>query len=458
MIDPSTDPTLSASTSTPDPNFPFGAATNDTVPGDFSGTPLVAILINDIWGFFQALVDNADITPSGSPDNSSDIAGGSAQLLTAIEYIARNILTLNDDDGNPLIDLATTNQLKLGSNAATVLVDAPTVVIQNAQTAADFSNLQLTNNIDGLELAHKFGADGGVTDIVRMLLRSYFSGGSIAFEGTESGGASVNILRLTRESDGHSVRQYFNGGLVCETRAAGITVKDTTIIEERLISMTATNGLNPIGLSLTVADNGDARIEAVVPAGQDFTDSHDLVIKQGWLGGAIRFVVQGNSGEMPLVTMDGDDEDHEVTLFHDGLSKLRTTIIGVSVTGGITTTLAQCGVSDARLKHKPEPVKPAKCLENVLGREVVSFTWIPDAVKHLGASPGTHVGFVAQQIEKRESHRIETRVDRTLGEYKVINSEADIPDLTGAVQALHAMIKSQQGEIQELRELINRLV
>lgn len=458
MINPDTDPTLAASTADPDADFPYGSATNDVAPGDFSGTPLVAVLINDLWGFMQALVTNAGIVPSGSPDNSSDIANGSSQLITAIQYIARNILTLNDGAGNPLINLVTPNALTLGSNGATVTVDAPVQVFKNAQTAADFSNMLLSFGIDGMKLEHHVSPDGGASDIVSMLLRTYFTGGSIAFEGTKSGGDSVNILRLTRESDGHSVRQYFNGVLVCETRPAGIKVKDTTIIEERLISIEATEGVNPVGMSLTVVDNGDTRLEAVVPSGQDFTDAHDLVFKQGWRGGSVRFITQGNSGEIPTINIGGDFDNFDVKMYYDGVLRVRTTTDGFTVVGGITTSTAQCGISDARFKNIRGPVNPADCLANVLTREVTSYAWRDEAIEHLGAQRGERVGFIAQQIGKKEPHRIETREDRKLGKYKVINSEADIPDLTGAVQALHAMIEAQRQEIQELRELINRLV
>lgn len=53
------------------PDYPYGAARNITVPGDGTGTPWEAALVNDLFGFQQALLDSANITPSGTPDKVS---------------------------------------------------------------------------------------------------------------------------------------------------------------------------------------------------------------------------------------------------------------------------------------------------------------------------------------------------------------------------------------------------
>ncbi len=52
----------------PDANYPFGGAQDITTPGDNTGTPFVARLLNDILGFQQKLLDAAAISPSGDPD------------------------------------------------------------------------------------------------------------------------------------------------------------------------------------------------------------------------------------------------------------------------------------------------------------------------------------------------------------------------------------------------------
>lgn len=51
-----------------DANYPYGSARNITTPGDGTGTPWEAALVNDIMGFQQALLDAGGVVPSGSPD------------------------------------------------------------------------------------------------------------------------------------------------------------------------------------------------------------------------------------------------------------------------------------------------------------------------------------------------------------------------------------------------------
>jgi hypothetical protein len=52
-------------------DYPYGKAQNITIPGDGTGTPWEAKLVNDIFGFQQFLLDEAGITPSGTPDNAT---------------------------------------------------------------------------------------------------------------------------------------------------------------------------------------------------------------------------------------------------------------------------------------------------------------------------------------------------------------------------------------------------
>ncbi len=53
------------------PEYPYGAARNITLPGDGTGTPWEAALVNDIFGFQQALLSLAGVVPSGTPENAT---------------------------------------------------------------------------------------------------------------------------------------------------------------------------------------------------------------------------------------------------------------------------------------------------------------------------------------------------------------------------------------------------
>jgi hypothetical protein len=67
--------------------FPDAVAQNATGSGTTDGTPITEDVLNDIWGFFQALLNAASATPSGDCE-----ADGDSQLLDAINTI-RNALT-----------------------------------------------------------------------------------------------------------------------------------------------------------------------------------------------------------------------------------------------------------------------------------------------------------------------------------------------------------------------------
>lgn len=69
---------------TGDAGYPQGKARNAGAYQDGTGTPLEKDWLNDVWGFLQALLDRARITPSGSADRV-----GASQYLDAVQAVAR---------------------------------------------------------------------------------------------------------------------------------------------------------------------------------------------------------------------------------------------------------------------------------------------------------------------------------------------------------------------------------
>lgn len=65
-----------------DPNYPFGKARNVTISGDGTGTPLEKDWLNDLFGFEQALLDAAGLSPSGTPDSCA-----ASQYLQALRAL-----------------------------------------------------------------------------------------------------------------------------------------------------------------------------------------------------------------------------------------------------------------------------------------------------------------------------------------------------------------------------------
>lgn len=104
--------------------YPDGKAKDQTVPGN--GTPFVAELVNDIFGAQQALLDEAGITASGSPDKV-----GASQYLDAIKAIAAaaggaggrlvkfltssGTLTINESADDTIAAYLTSNDIKSGT-------------------------------------------------------------------------------------------------------------------------------------------------------------------------------------------------------------------------------------------------------------------------------------------------------------------------------------------------------
>lgn len=74
---------------TSDPTgYPYGKAQDILAPGDGKGTPRLALLVNDIFGFQQAMLKEAspEIVPSETPDK----VGASQYLEALINIIVQN--------------------------------------------------------------------------------------------------------------------------------------------------------------------------------------------------------------------------------------------------------------------------------------------------------------------------------------------------------------------------------
>jgi hypothetical protein len=96
--------------------YPYGAARDITVTGDGTGTPWNEQNLNDIYGFQQAMLWDADIVPSGSPDEV-----GASQYLEALKKIAGFPGTIVATGFNEF-DPATLGVRLLGLNGGAVLV------------------------------------------------------------------------------------------------------------------------------------------------------------------------------------------------------------------------------------------------------------------------------------------------------------------------------------------------
>lgn len=133
-----------------DPAYPHGKAQNISVSGDGTGTPWERTLVNDHFGFQQALLAAAGITPSGAPDEvgTSDYLDAIQRLIDAggVRFNASGEVLLYDVAGNPVTLLGNVYR---GANGAQL--DNPLNFVRalgyvngaanNAQLRWDFSDL-----------------------------------------------------------------------------------------------------------------------------------------------------------------------------------------------------------------------------------------------------------------------------------------------------------------------------
>jgi len=83
----------------PSADYPLGSARDVTAPGSGDGTPFVASLVNDTWGFYQALLAEATITASGTPETAV-----ASQYLESLKAITRGELATESEPGTIQLD------------------------------------------------------------------------------------------------------------------------------------------------------------------------------------------------------------------------------------------------------------------------------------------------------------------------------------------------------------------
>lgn len=68
-----------------DADYPYGSARNITTPGDGTGTPWEAAIVNDLLGWQQEILDRASIVPSGTPDKV-----GASQYMVGLDILLKS--------------------------------------------------------------------------------------------------------------------------------------------------------------------------------------------------------------------------------------------------------------------------------------------------------------------------------------------------------------------------------
>lgn len=155
-IDPST--AYAGQIITDDPGWPYGKARNEIIDGDGTGTPLEAEWVADLFGWQQALLDAASITPSGDPDKVGD-----SQYLDALQALFPAIgrMTTAEADIDALEASRVTGPASATDNAIARYDGTTGKLVQSSGVL-----IEDDNDITGVKDLTMSGALSGATSIV----------------------------------------------------------------------------------------------------------------------------------------------------------------------------------------------------------------------------------------------------------------------------------------------------
>ena len=154
----------------PTTDYPLGSIKNDSVPGADDGTPLEKDWGNNVEGFHQALMAEAALTASGTPDTAV-----ASQLLEAVKIVAASVVKTQMADvfypvgtyyGN---DSDPTNPATLFGFGTWVRVEGRTLMGCDGTGAGTFG----TPGAQGGALTHTHTANGTAITVAQMPSHSH---------------------------------------------------------------------------------------------------------------------------------------------------------------------------------------------------------------------------------------------------------------------------------------------
>lgn len=115
-----------SATTSPDSNYPYGGARNVSSPGDGTGTPWEEKLINDLFGFQQALLQEANITPNDNPETAAV-----SQYLEATQSIIDTSMDYEETTVEPGGDFDAGQSIKFVKSRGIVVASADSLTHTN---------------------------------------------------------------------------------------------------------------------------------------------------------------------------------------------------------------------------------------------------------------------------------------------------------------------------------------
>lgn len=170
------------------PEYPTGQARNVSAPGDGTGTPWDAAIVNDDQGFKQALLKEAGMTPSGNPDTALE-----SQYLTALKnlFLGKNAISAAIGDSGHL--------------SIPAIVGTQPRIIQIQWGSVDYSSNPGEIKVDR-DFTHPF-PNACFAVFLQRKMSSHTSGGD----------GAAHIINFTRTGFSASLQQ-FGGGAIAQLR------------------------------------------------------------------------------------------------------------------------------------------------------------------------------------------------------------------------------------------------
>lgn len=230
----------------PAAGYPHGKARNAVTFNDGTGTPLERDWLNDIWGFLQALLSNASLTPSGTPD-----AVGASQYLTGVNFAAQV-----KADAAQAAAIATAATQAATIAAAAVAASEKRLILSNWFSNEAIATVSFLASVAWCSSLGKFIAGSGSDKIVfssdggLWTIASGGMGGGVSADGVADNLAGAAVM----VGSGGTVKRSTDGNIwTAQTSGTGNSLRGIAWHLDKFIAVGATGTIitSPDGITWT---------------------------------------------------------------------------------------------------------------------------------------------------------------------------------------------------------------